>query len=176
MSGVLRQTGGSLWGLEIFGRENNPGRPVPWLVRTPHAHVEDQPVQTARSDFRIAEAVELPGARDGDRPGTEGVTVVVHKEGDMAGFEKDDFDALVAVGIESPVLFAARIPVSKTAEAGQHARRHPVARVAPVRDGVQADFPGCHRLFLRRTGIDGVAMALGGLSLHGGVFNIQRRR
>ena len=120
--------------------------------------------------------MKLPWPRDGHCAGRERIAVVVHEECDVAGFEEDDLNAFVSVRFESPILFTGSIPETEAAEAGQYARRKQPARIMPVRQRMELDLAGRDRPLLRRAGINDIVAALGCLSLHGGMFNIQRRR
>ncbi len=95
---------------EIPRRQDQPGRPAPGLVGTPDADIENQPVQPAGGDMRPTHAVQLPRARDRQVAGLEDQILAIDAEGKPSALEERQFEALVPVPVETPILGMVRVP------------------------------------------------------------------
>jgi hypothetical protein len=81
-------------------------------------------------DVRIADAMLLPGPRDGQFAGGERVGSAVHREVEFAQRQEGEFDALVSVPVKPPGLIARRIPEADGSHLLQHTCRQQLPGVA----------------------------------------------
>ena len=107
--------------------------------------------------------MQLPGAREGQIAGLQMKVLAVDAEAERAAFEKRQFDAFVAMPIESPVLPVVGVPKADHLHARQRG-----AGQADGRDSVRGprltcrSWPRCDRLDDRpaRVGLVGLSLLL----------------
>lgn len=104
---------------KVLRRQNHPIRPHPILIRPPHPHIEDQPGKPPTPDMRIAQFVKLPWPRHRQLSGMKGEFPSVHLEAHRSSLQKNNFQALIAVEIQPPILASAAIPESDVRKAWQ---------------------------------------------------------
>jgi hypothetical protein len=129
----------------VRGRQQIPARPAPVLIRTRRPHRNRGPVQSTSRDARIPLPVGLPGSRDREIAGTQGITLLVDGEAHRTGLEQTDFNPFVAVKVHAPVLIPAGVPVTETQQSRQLVRRKPIARIMAATKAMKIDLPFANR-------------------------------
>src|SRR5512145_2681583 len=81
-------------------------------------------------------------------PRPQGMAVGVHGERHGTGLEVHDFDALVPMWFQPPILRAARVPKSHAVETGQQVVGQPPARIVAVGQRVKLDLAALDRTSL----------------------------
>jgi hypothetical protein len=111
-------------------------------------------MQPARPDVRGAQFVQLSGPCNGQAAGNEVEPPPVHRECHFPRLQKNNFNALVPMFIESPILGAGTIPETDAVQAWQQFGRKLRAGIVAFRQGVQLDFPLPHGANLRLAGVN----------------------
>ena len=136
----------------VLGGQHQPAWPVPILVGTAHAHVQNEPVHFTRTEVWRTQLVQLPRARDGEVAGAKFKIPPLNHEGHGACFQKVDFDAFIPVRIKPPVLCLICIPKADAVDARQLTGLERNARIMAFGERMQFDLAITHGRELRLAG------------------------
>src|SRR5439155_3145699 len=89
---------------EVLRRQHQPVGPAPILVWAPDSHIEYQPMQPTRPDVRISKLMQLPGTGDRQGSGNELIMPFIRRKAHLPRLQQTDFNPLVAMLIQAPVL------------------------------------------------------------------------
>ncbi len=108
----------------IFPGHHHPLWPDPVLIWPPDSDIKDQPVQPSPADVRVAEFMKLPGTGQQKITRMQIIGFLIHDQIACAGLKKNNFDSLVPVWIQPPILRSIRIPETNAIQPGQYILGH----------------------------------------------------
>src|SRR5690606_23238229 len=100
----------------------------------------NEPVELARPDARVADAMDLPGAGNGERSRVKRGFAAIDGDSDATAFKERDFDTFVPVPGQSPALRAGGVPMAHGLYARERARREFAARVVSMDKRAEFNF------------------------------------